>query len=202
MCCVVSPVMCDSSSLWWLSCTVVSESRLHRPLPPPPPPPLTADCINGSVRVCSCVVVVSRGKFKRTLDGYCGLCILALYFLYLTVVKGALSVFDCSVNQDGVYILDADPSIRCNEVGSPPLGVSPWTQPNIRARQCHHSHPPPLRVTCFTTRGASSPCMPAAQSVTPFLETSSLPGSSIVDISSSNRPHARVTLGCSHLIPL
>ena len=29
-------------------------------------------------------------------DAYCGLCILALYFLYLMVVKGALSVFDCS----------------------------------------------------------------------------------------------------------
>ncbi len=29
-------------------------------------------------------------------DAYCGVCILALYFLYLMVVKGALSVFDCS----------------------------------------------------------------------------------------------------------
>ncbi len=33
-----------------------------------------------------------------------------------TVVKNALAVFDCSRNKDGVYILDADPSIRCNEV--------------------------------------------------------------------------------------
>jgi hypothetical protein len=30
-------------------------------------------------------------------DAYCGVCILALYFLYLMVVKGALSVFDCSL---------------------------------------------------------------------------------------------------------
>jgi hypothetical protein len=60
--------------------------------------------------------LLNRSKFKRVMDGYCGFCILGLYFLYLTVVKGALSVFDCSVNQDGVYILDADPSIKCNEV--------------------------------------------------------------------------------------
>jgi hypothetical protein len=33
-----------------------------------------------------------------------------------TLVKNALAVFDCSRNKDGVYILDADPSIRCNEV--------------------------------------------------------------------------------------
>jgi hypothetical protein len=63
-----------------------------------------------------CTCLWDRGKFKRVMDGYCGFCILGLYFLYLTVVKGALSVFDCSVNQDGVYILDVDPSIKCNEV--------------------------------------------------------------------------------------
>jgi hypothetical protein len=41
---------------------------------------------------------------------------MGLYFLYLSVVKGALSVFDCTMNKDGVYILDADPSILCNKV--------------------------------------------------------------------------------------
>jgi hypothetical protein len=57
-----------------------------------------------------------RSRLKQALDAYCGLCILALYFLYLNVVKGALSVFDCSKNADGVWILDADPSIKCYEV--------------------------------------------------------------------------------------
>ena len=52
----------------------------------------------------------------RAFDSYCGLCILALYFLYLSVVKGALSVFDCTMNKDGVFILDADASILCNQV--------------------------------------------------------------------------------------
>jgi hypothetical protein len=61
--------------------------------------------------VCWC-----RDGFARAFDTYCGLCILALYFLYITLVKGALSVFDCSVTPDGLYILDADPSIKCNEV--------------------------------------------------------------------------------------
>ncbi len=40
--------------------------------------------------------LLGQGKFKSLQDMYCGVSILALYFLYLTVVKGALSVFDCS----------------------------------------------------------------------------------------------------------
>jgi hypothetical protein len=40
--------------------------------------------------------LLGRDKFQHAKDAYCGLCILALYFLYLMVVKGALSVFDCS----------------------------------------------------------------------------------------------------------
>ena len=40
--------------------------------------------------------LLGRDRFQRLKDAYCGLCILALYFLYLMVVKGALSVFDCS----------------------------------------------------------------------------------------------------------
>jgi hypothetical protein len=70
---------------------------------------------------CRCYVWFSAtfacsDSFKRALDRYCGLCITALYFLYLSVVKGALSVFDCSMNEDGVRILDADPSIVCDKV--------------------------------------------------------------------------------------
>jgi hypothetical protein len=49
-------------------------------------------------------------------DNYCGLCIIVLYFLYLKLVKGALSVFDCTVNKDGEYILDADPAVKCGQV--------------------------------------------------------------------------------------
>ena len=48
---------------------------------------------------------------------------MVLYFLYLNVVKGALSVFDCSKNKDGVWILDADPSIKCYVVRSVLCGV-------------------------------------------------------------------------------
>jgi hypothetical protein len=40
--------------------------------------------------------LLGRDKFKALQDLYCGVCILALYFLYLMVVRGALSVFDCS----------------------------------------------------------------------------------------------------------
>jgi hypothetical protein len=60
--------------------------------------------------------VSCRDGFERALDAYCGLCILVLYFLYLTLVRGAFSVFDCSTNADGARILDADPSIVCDEV--------------------------------------------------------------------------------------
>jgi hypothetical protein len=58
-----------------------------------------------------------RDGFKRALDAYCGLCIVGLYFLYLGLAKGAFSLFDCTQNKDGTYILDADPSIKCDEVG-------------------------------------------------------------------------------------
>ena len=61
---------------------------------------------------------VDRDAFTAALDTYWSILISALYFLYLNLVKGALSVFDCSKNDDGVLILDADPSIHCNEVGA------------------------------------------------------------------------------------
>jgi hypothetical protein len=68
-------------------------------------------CGRDALLACWC-----SNAFKRALDRYCGLCITALYFLYISVVKGALSVFDCSKNEDGVRILDADPSIVCDQV--------------------------------------------------------------------------------------
>jgi hypothetical protein len=63
-----------------------------------------------------CAILRPRDRFKQAFDSYCGLCIVALYFLYLGVVRGALGVFDCTQSKDGRYILDADPSIVCNEV--------------------------------------------------------------------------------------
>ena len=58
----------------------------------------------------SCVLefyrLLGRDKFERKRDSYCGVCILALYFLYFMVVKGALSVFDCSkVRAHGIPLL-------------------------------------------------------------------------------------------------
>jgi hypothetical protein len=41
--------------------------------------------------------LLGRDRLKTLQDAYCGVCILTLYFLYLMVVKGALSVFDCSL---------------------------------------------------------------------------------------------------------
>ncbi len=45
---------------------------------------------------CNCGRLLGRDRYKTMQDAYCGVCILTLYFLYLMVVKGALSVFDCS----------------------------------------------------------------------------------------------------------
>ena len=64
-----------------------------------------------AVRVC-----VLRSGRSGILDSYCGFALLVLYFLYLKLVKGALSVFACTENSDGVYILDADPSVTCYKV--------------------------------------------------------------------------------------
>lgn len=62
--------------------------------------------------------LLGRDRLAAIEDSYCGICIIMLYFLYLTVTKGALSVFDCTINKSGVFLLDADPSIRCYEEGS------------------------------------------------------------------------------------
>jgi hypothetical protein len=59
---------------------------------------------------------VFRSRLLLLQDIWCSVCISALYFLYLSLVKGALTVFDCTTNLDGVRILDADPAVRCDEV--------------------------------------------------------------------------------------
>jgi hypothetical protein len=63
-----------------------------------------------------CRRLLGRDRLAAIEDSYCGICIIMLYFLYLTVTKGALSVFDCTINKSGAFLLDADPSIRCYEV--------------------------------------------------------------------------------------
>jgi hypothetical protein len=72
--------------------------------------------------VLPCVVslpsgrLLGRDRLRAAEDAFCGVAIMGLYFLYLTVTRGALSVFDCTRNSSGVYTLDADPSIRCHQV--------------------------------------------------------------------------------------
>jgi hypothetical protein len=68
------------------------------------------------VRLLACPGTHCRGLFEQAKDAYAGVCITGLYFLYVAVVKGGLSVFDCTVNKSGVRILDADPSIVCDLV--------------------------------------------------------------------------------------
>jgi hypothetical protein len=54
----------------------------------------------------------------KILDAYCAICITGLSLLYLSVVRGALSVFDCSVEREGARFLSNEPSIMCDEVSS------------------------------------------------------------------------------------
>jgi hypothetical protein len=63
-------------------------------------------------------MLLCRHWSLRNLDLTWDLFLSLLYLLYLTLVQGALSVFDCSKNQDGDRILDADPSIKCGVVCS------------------------------------------------------------------------------------
>ncbi len=57
-----------------------------------------------------------REWFGRVADTWCSIRIPGLFFTYFTVVKGAFSVFDCTSNRDGIFVLDADPSILCDQV--------------------------------------------------------------------------------------
>jgi hypothetical protein len=59
----------------------------------------------------------------KVVDSYCGIVILAVYFTYFLVVKGMLSAFDCTKNDDGIPFLDAEPSLRCDNVS--PFAPSP-----------------------------------------------------------------------------
>ncbi len=68
------------------------------------------------VLICACVLYNRSTKLSRLVDAYCGIVLLAVYFTYFLVVKGTLSAFDCTNNSDGIPILDAEPSYRCDEV--------------------------------------------------------------------------------------
>ena len=49
-----------------------------------------------------------------------------LYYTYFTVVRRALDIFSCTLNDGGVYTLDADPSVRCWAPGSGQAALLPW----------------------------------------------------------------------------
>ena len=49
-----------------------------------------------------------------------------LYYTYFTVVRRALDVFACTLNNGGVYTLDADPSVRCWVRGGVHESLVPW----------------------------------------------------------------------------
>ncbi len=42
--------------------------------------------------------------------------ILVLNFMYVSLVRGMFSIFDCTANADGFRFLDAEPTIACDEV--------------------------------------------------------------------------------------
>jgi hypothetical protein len=56
-------------------------------------------------------------KLGRVIDTYLGICITAVYTLYFSVVKGAMSIFNCVENRNGVRVLVAYPSVECGLVG-------------------------------------------------------------------------------------
>jgi hypothetical protein len=75
---------------------------------------------------------VPRSHLDRLVNVAYGFCITAIYTLYFSVVKGALSIFNCVENQSGVRVLVAYPSEQCDVVRIPcvcclllPLFVSP-----------------------------------------------------------------------------
>jgi hypothetical protein len=95
---------------------------------------------------CVCCLLSDRMKMKAALEMYWSICILVLNFLYLSLVRGMLSIFDCSADSDGVRFLDADPSIPCDEVGpvidcatahGPALPAVPRTDFNRLATPSH-----------------------------------------------------------------
>jgi hypothetical protein len=77
------------------------------------------------------IVWCGRSSLRATLDLYWGVTILILNFLYLSLVRGMLSIFDCTANVDGLRFLDEDPAILCDEVQitimSVPTGIRTLT---------------------------------------------------------------------------
>jgi hypothetical protein len=55
-----------------------------------------------------------------------GLAFTAMYFMYLQVVKNALTIVDCTTNDAGVRILDAAPSIECSTSDPQYRRLLPW----------------------------------------------------------------------------
>ena len=62
--------------------------------------------------MCCCLV-----RLSQVLDMYTGICISVVYMLYFSVVRGALSVFNCVTTSNGVRVLVASPSVVCGQVG-------------------------------------------------------------------------------------
>ena len=52
----------------------------------------------------------------RTMDVVSGVVIQGLYVTYFMVVRGMLSVWNCSKKSNGVSVLTADPSYSCDTV--------------------------------------------------------------------------------------
>ena len=61
----------------------------------------------------------TRNRFAKLLDAYCGFVIAIVYTLYFSVVKGALSIFNCVQNESGVRVMVAYPSEVCGQVRAP-----------------------------------------------------------------------------------
>jgi hypothetical protein len=69
--------------------------------------------------------------FARTTDVLIGGIFTLLYYTYFIVLRRALEVFSCAQEAGGFYTLNADPSIRCWEAGSPQTNLVPWAIASI-----------------------------------------------------------------------
>ncbi len=139
-----------------------------------------------------CISALAPGKLKSILDSYCGVCIVCLYFLYLSLVRGALSVFDCSKNEDGAWILDADPSIKCNVVRSmrPSGGTVGGTEGTLAWILSPHGCLSLLALFTPPTPPPHGPISPLPQTSCPHPAPSSKPGG----IQESMKPVATLSL--------
>lgn len=55
---------------------------------------------------------------ESSLDAFIGIYTTALYFLYFVVVRNSLTIFSCSLNEQGVRTMKAEPSIVCSSSDS------------------------------------------------------------------------------------